>query len=486
MEIVIQSNQYVISNIGMAQQVPGRKYRFNKFCVTTDIKDGILIYNMFTSSLIKLSKMEYEKLDYTKPYDYIDFLISNWFLVPEEYDEDKVLKVLKQRQEILLTENYLDNPSLFTILTTSTCNARCFYCYELGLKNKAPMSIETAEKVADYIVKYHDKKANQISLDWFGGEPLLNTKVIDLICFRVMQNNINYVGSMVTNGYLFDDELIRKAQEEWRIKSIQITLDGTEEVYNKTKAYIYKDCESPFKRVISNIRKLINAKIKVSIRMNCDKHNFEDLIKLVDFLKAEFSDISSDILSLYVYPIFEEGFTRTKEERKELFEHLEQIERHIYETFGTMTGGIRRDIIGVHCMVDKGNAVCIYPKGEIGVCEHYLDKKFVSHIDTPLKKNWDVLRQWREYSQDTELCKDCPLRPECLKVKGCPDEIPCDEFQKEYNIKHTKIGIMKAWNEYIQNNKNNINQCNGNCQMPNCPRHDPCYNSQYNNNYGNY
>nr|DAU35423.1 MAG TPA: hypothetical protein [Caudoviricetes sp.] len=45
--------------------------------------------------------------------------------------------------------------------------------------------------------------------------------------------------------------------------------------------------------------------------MNCDKHNADDLVQLVKYLSEEFK--KEEKLSMYVWPIFEEGFTRTDE-----------------------------------------------------------------------------------------------------------------------------------------------------------------------------
>jgi radical SAM protein with 4Fe4S-binding SPASM domain len=76
-------------------------------------------------------------------------------------------------------------------------------------------------------------------------------------------------------------------------------------------------------------------------------------------------------------------------------------------------------------MIDNNEAVCVFPKGELGICEHYLESKFIGHIDNPNEKNWDVIKGWRKYMEPIELCKDCPIKPGCLKVIGCPDEITC-------------------------------------------------------------
>lgn len=51
----------------------------------------------------------------------------------------------------------------YTILTTTDCNARCFYCYELG-RSRIPMSEQTAHEIADYI------SAPKVNIHWFGGE----------------------------------------------------------------------------------------------------------------------------------------------------------------------------------------------------------------------------------------------------------------------------------------------------------------------------
>lgn len=471
MEIVKLANQDSIIRLGGEQQrTKGKKYRLNKFCLQTEVEEGTLIYNGLSGALVMIKPVELMNIFTEDPCDYVDFLIANWFLVPENYNEDEILDIIKNNKKIPLTDTYLDHPSSFTIFTTTTCNARCFYCYELKTKGKTPMSMETAEKVAKYIVNCAPKN-QEVVLDWFGGEPLFNKDVITLITSRVRSAGFNVRGTMVSNGYLFDDKLIKTAKKDWSLSNVQITLDGTEEVYNKTKNYIYKDCESPFKRIIENIHKLSENDINVSIRMNCDKHNYEDLLKLVDYLGEEFKNNKN--ISLYVWQIFEEGFTRNEEDKKALCESLTKIEQAIYDKGYDVGHGLNSEINANHCMADRGNAVCIYPNGEIGVCEHYLDSKFVSTVEDPNNKNWEVLRNWRHYIPHTEICSDCPLKPLCLKLEGCTDENICDQYFKEYQLKHYKICLETEWSNYKNNIETGCNSCNPNCptHLPNCMEH---------------
>jgi len=46
--------------------------------------------------------------------------------------------------------------------------------------------------------------------------------------------------------------------------------------------------------------------------MNCDTHNCDDLKKLTKFLIEEFKGKKN--FSMYVWPIFEEGFKRSEED----------------------------------------------------------------------------------------------------------------------------------------------------------------------------
>ena len=71
------------------------------------------------------------------------------------------------------------------------------------------------------------------------------------------------------------------------LSNVQITLDGTEETYNKTKRFIYKDDPSPFKTVIYNIHNLLFNNISVTIRLNVDNNNADDIEKLLYYLFRE-------------------------------------------------------------------------------------------------------------------------------------------------------------------------------------------------------
>ena len=81
-------------------------------------------------------------------------------------------------------------------------------------------------------------------------------------------------------------------------------MDGTEEVYNKVKDYVYKNVSSPFVRVLNNIENALKAGIQISIRLNMGEHNIEDLHELSKLLVKKFNKYEN--CYIYVIKLFED------------------------------------------------------------------------------------------------------------------------------------------------------------------------------------
>ena len=67
-----------------------------------------------------------------------------------------------------------------------------------------------------------------VHFSWFGGEPLIGKKNHRQDLRSVRRGGHSFNSRMITNGGLVSNEIIRKMQEEWNLKVLQITLDGTE------------------------------------------------------------------------------------------------------------------------------------------------------------------------------------------------------------------------------------------------------------------
>lgn len=409
MEIIINADKTVLNILGKAKVSKGN-YRMINYCVVSESEDGMLLFHVLTRELLLLTKEEYA--DYLES----EYLREKWFVVPENLHEKEYVELV--RWALKNTQKKAEYITKYTILTTTDCNARCFYCYEKGYK-KYPMSKETAGRTAEFIKENCGEQ--KVHIGWFGGEPLYNPEAIDIICSKLQASGIKYQSSMISNGYLFDDQMIEKAVNVWNLQRVQITLDGTEEVYNRSKAFIYQE-GSAYQRVLANIKRLLEAGIYVVIRMNMDLKNAEDLLKLTDELAEYFSEPKKP--KAYAYLIFddEKSWTEiyTEEELKKLYHVLKQLEEKLqnHGLSAESKKGLRRHLKLNHCMADSGNSVVITPDGHLGLCEHFAESELIGHLDSP-ERDQTMIESWKQWRDEQPECKECFYYPECVRLKKC-------------------------------------------------------------------
>lgn len=316
------------------------------------------------------------------------------------------------------------------------------------------MTDTIAEKVGNFIVNIRDK-SRPVHISWFGGEPTFNTKPMEIIYNKLIKNNIPFATSMISNGYLLDKELCDTMVDKYKLGTVQITLDGTEEVYNKAKDYIYENDESPYQVVMENIKYLCEKGVSVTIRMNLDLYNANSLKKLIPELRMRFGNYPK--FGVYAYPIFEDTLERNWEHRVKVFKELEEIV-YILDECNFMQGAkLHCGLKTQHCMVDGTDSILINPSGYIGLCEHYTVNHFFSHVDNYEKKNWDEVIAFRTYLEPKELCKKCPLLPNCLRIDLCHDIRYCDELTRDWRLHEASLAARNQVINYFRNMNNNMN-----------------------------
>lgn len=405
--------------LGEQKVQAGAKYRLMTFVVQAAVDDGLLLLHNMTKEMVLLSQEEQVVFE-QRPTD-LPELISHWFLVPEEHDDCQLS--LQLRNVARLMEPKQTNITGYTVMTTSDCNARCFYCYELG-QARRPMTEQTAQQVAEYIIKHSG--GEEVSIGWFGGEPLFNKPVINHIANRLKEAGVKYSSTMTSNGFLLDAETVKEAHDLWNLKNVQITIDGTEQTYNRVKAFIYKGVNA-YETVMQNIGHLLAADIAVTIRMNIDMHNADDLERLAEELHERFKDDKH--LSAYLHLLFEDNAKRVgacnDDKRRLLMEKMRLIEdklegwglfrRHTYEPM-IKTG---------YCMADNDSSVVIQPDGYITKCEHYTDSHHVGHINQA-KQDAEKIAYFKEKgTMVKEFCRKCVKYPDCMFLLSCPNFEEC-------------------------------------------------------------
>lgn len=426
----------------------GQIYRPMNYVVEQPVEEGLLLYHTMTKAMVLLTPEEAET--YRKTPAALSQLIEQWFLVPQSHDDRLLSRQMRDVARML--EKKSDVITGYTIMTTTDCNARCFYCYEMG-RPRTPMSEETAHRTADHIISHC--KGEKVTLRWFGGEPLYNLPVISLICRRLQEAGIDYHSRMISNGYLFDDNVVAEAKDLWFLNHVQITLDGTEQTYNRCKAYIYKNVNA-YRRVIGNIHKLQDAGIKVSIRLNIDMHNAENLSELAEELHREFNDPKG--ISVYLHALFEEEkgskALHDDERRKYVFDQITDIEARLKDYGFIQPRRLSRKVKINRCMADNDHSVVIVPNGRIGKCEHFSEDHFVGHIDHE-DRDTQMVKKFKETRDEIDACDTCFNYPDCIWLKLCEDVPNCYQEEREHMLHQLRQSMLRAFDKFKNKQEDN-------------------------------
>lgn len=451
----MQTIKEPVKNISLIwrHQTPEKTvYRPMKYLLKAQAEDGTLLYNVVTSEMILLDSNE-AKVFESLPAMYspeMDELIARHYVVKEDFEERKSVQQLRA---LLKKLNPSKRVTGFTILPTTECNARCYYCFESDYK-RCTMTKEIVSDVVDYIAKVC--KGEPVEISWFGGEPLVGKKIISQICEGLKQKGIAFKSSMVSNAYLFDENLIKTAKEEWALSNVQITLDGTEAVYNETKAYVNPK-DNPYKRVLKNIDDLLNGGISVSIRLNVSNKNIDDLKILIDELAERFSGRKG--LGVYSHAVYEDvGFDPLNYDdsaRELVDEQTIAIDTKLREK-GLLGSLAKMPYLRyMNCMADNDSCRIIYPDGIIGKCENRSSEDGIGDIYHDITN--EKMDAWYKTANDIPDCYECCLYPYCMNLSFCPETGKCSRNKKEWKT-NRYAGLMQRTYLKYKNNGSDVKE----------------------------
>lgn len=383
-----------------------KKSRYNYFVPYED--NQTIVYNFYSNytSLFDEDTLKRYNEDLLTDEEQEE-LYKRGFLI--DSDRDELKEIIDRRRQ----ENLNSKQKLYRIWTTSGCNARCFYCFEKGVKVET-MTDERCDKVIEYI-KGTINDGDTITIEWFGGEPLLNTYAIDKITAAIKEEckkkNAKYTSLFISNGSLITPEIINKMENEWNTRNIQITLDGSENTYNKIKDY-YNPEKHNFKNVLDNIMLLKNTKIKVAIRLNYTEDNYEDILDVIRIIGPKLQDANNVIA--YVYPIWStlnenenDKFISNVEADKNILNIFKEIVKYKLNTIKKL---IRINRKLTSCKSCNMYSHTILPTGDISKCSESFNRLYGNVTDGITDK--EGYAYWSNRDIDQE-CKDCVFMPIC-------------------------------------------------------------------------
>ena len=430
MKQLLKPDLEIIKIISRRIPAEGTSMRRSQFLTVCESEGFCLLFNTLTRECLLV---ENERIPDTfviskKTMDdpVLCHMISNCFYVSDKADECSVYCGAISALRAFRTS---DSLSTYTILSTTACNARCFYCYESGYK-PISMSKETADKLIDFIDQTRINKT--INLRWFGGEPLMNTEVMLYISKKLHEKGVPFRSHMITNGSLLSPVMLQNL-DVLNLKKVQITLDGDREEYQCRKNYINTDSVS-FDTVLDNIQALQQAGIKISIRLNVDLNNIASMEKLISVLEKRYPD--KDLINIYAYPL-------STEETKDHFLEIWQSCFHI-ESLAKASGFSVKKSYGIqnslyYCMASNPQAVVIYPDGTIFSCEHCGQESRIGSITEGILKS---RKKTVSESDIRHKCRNCQFLPICTDFSECPNVTPNKNKVIQLQLNHTLSELL--------------------------------------------
>ncbi len=177
-------------------------------------------------------------------------------LFPGKMDREKQIERIKKKLSFLNS-----GPNLHIVIPTLRCNQQCLYCHASRRdesKKGFDMTEETARKVVDTIF---DSTSQQITIEFQGGEPLLNFDRIKTIIEYALEKNRD-IGkeiyfSLVTNLSRIDEKKIKYLIDRGVL--FCTSLDGPQEIHDKNRPFSrnssYRDTIKWMNRINSEYKK---------------------------------------------------------------------------------------------------------------------------------------------------------------------------------------------------------------------------------------
>jgi len=198
----------------------------------------------------------------------------------------------------------LANTLQVTLEVTDSCNLNCEYCgygkfySDYDNRENKNLSFQNAVTLFDYLVSLWNSPLNkshgkEISIGFYGGEPLLNFSLIRELCdylsaLKLLHNRFRF--NMTTNGLLLEKYMDFLVDNDFKLL---ISLDGNEE---NNAFRVYKNGNSAYNEIYRNImslKKKYPDYFEKKVEFNTVLHNKNSVSEIHDFFTREFNKLPS-------------------------------------------------------------------------------------------------------------------------------------------------------------------------------------------------
>lgn len=414
-----------------------------------NIEGRWVLYNNLTSAMIDVTEKIYESLKSNMPDTLsntnIAALHQAGFIVDNGIDE---LQMLREKKKELETDVAVIG---LQILPVSFCDFRCIYCFEKPTDKYDPMSKETMDDIISWVKKTKKSTTKALNVMWFGGEPLLAVKQIEYLSQAFLEisknNEIAYTASIVTNGYHLTETNIELLLLNG-VKNVIVTIDGPEDIHDSRR--MLKNGGKTWQMIINNIQIAVKKGLWLTIRINVDKTNFNNVENLFDNLE----DLGILNSMGYIFGTVSQFGSACPSINDKLFsaEEFEILlkQKNIIKKLNNSNNSrslIPANLIG--CVASSKHSYVVGPQGELYKCTKTISdyNEICGNIKYPDSANSNYQKWLNSDNLNTGFCSNCSLIPICRgnvcsyeilknnkKYENCKQKYNYPEYLKKLKI----------------------------------------------------
>ncbi len=302
---------------------------------------------------------------------------------------------------------------------TNFCNLRCEHCYQEDFSKKDDLDWEGLKKISNNILGTLNQWNQTATIHLTGGEPLLKQELFLLLEDLNGSPVVEELG-IITNGLLFNQDVIQKLSKFSKLRKVKISLDGPDEETNDS----IRQADA-FSRVVRNIS-LIKKKhsFEVILMFTVMRRNFRGLSAFFELSQ----ELHTDGFIIERFIPWGRGRERidevlSKEEWGELIQTLLDLfsidEKNAllpFQAFQVNFNGEEPELLGAPCVIGR-DGLCIMPEGSAFPCRRF-PIPIGNLMTESLKEIWEsssLLHQLRRKENLKGRCGKCEIE-DC---RGC-------------------------------------------------------------------
>lgn len=422
--------------------------KISKYNVIHSDSEQVLIFNTLTSAIVKLRPEDWNIIE-KGIYSNVETGVISQLQSMGIISDDTENQIMSYKYKFLKTAFEAKKPFLY-IAPTMRCNFGCFYCFEQGNKHQGLMSEETALRIIQFLKNYNK---DNVSIVWFGGEPMLGFDRILYICRQLKKAGIEYTSSMITNGSLFTEAKIKELYN-LNLKFIQFSMDGVYDTHDKRRYFI--GGQPSFSIIIENLKRILDTTdIPVVIQITIDHQNSNAYEEMKEFCSNQFPQyLENGRLQIGVNNVQDRtGF----DSAGNCFTCDELVSEEIFRIRNQDKSKLSIPSLSYPCMFRASWYFAIDPQGNLYKCIEQLgnpSERIGSLKDGIIDRYRMAMTAFQEDPFSDSRCLDCPVFPIC--GGGCPlDRIKKAKGESREICSKYKEGLVKMLPWIYDKLKNN-------------------------------